>query len=95
MYEPAIRRALRLARGGYAYGGSPYDIYSGIQGLQPFQFNPAMPSTVDNIPSGQQGPSYMKPAYVAPAPAAVVNPTADTSSKSAGPEGVAAAAVVA
>jgi len=87
MYEPAIRRALRLARGGYAYGGSPYDIYSGIQGLQPFQFNPAMPSTVDNIPSGQQGPSYMKPAYVAPAPAAPVNPTEDTSAKFAGPEG--------
>jgi hypothetical protein len=79
MYEPAIRRALRLARGGYAYGGSPYDIYSGIQGLQPFQFNPAMPSTVDNIPSGQQGPSYMKPAYLPP-PAPVAEETAKETS---------------
>ena len=78
MYEPVIRRALRLARGGYAYGGIPMpnfapqgpaiDIYSQVPGAQSFSFNPAKPTTVDNIPSGQQGPSSMPSPYT-PTPA--------------------------
>jgi len=78
MYEPAIRRALRLARGGYAYGGIPMpdfsqqgpstDIYSQVPGVGAFSFNPAMPSTVDNIPSGRQGPAALPSPYT-PTPA--------------------------
>jgi len=92
MYEPAIRRALRLARGGYAYGGLPtpdftpqgpsIDIYSQVPGLQPFSFTHASPTTVDNIPSGQQGPSTMQSSYTptpeAPAPAPAPAPVEDT-----------------
>ena len=86
MYDPAIRRALRLAFGGYADGGIPMpdftqqgpaiDIYSQVPGAQSFSFNPAKPTTVDNIPSGQQGPSSMPSSYTPtptpePAPAPV------------------------
>lgn len=91
MYEPAIRRALRLALGGYADGGIPMpnfapqgpaiDIYSQVPGAGSFSFNPAKPTTVDNIPSGQQGPSSMPSPYTptpaaepAPAPAEAAGP---------------------
>jgi len=103
MYEPAIRRALRLARGGYAYGGLPMpdftqqgpaiDIYSQVPGLQPFSFTPASPTTVDNIPSGQQGPSTMQSSYTptpeAPAPApAPVEDTGGGGSEGSGDAGL-------
>ncbi len=97
MYEPAIHRALRLARGGYAFGGIPMpdftqqgpaiDIYSQVPGMAPFSFNPTMPSKVDNIPSGQQGPSAMASPYT-PTPAATPAATpAEPASTAYMPEG--------
>jgi hypothetical protein len=72
-YDDAIDGALRLARGGYADGGIPMpnfaqqgpaiDIYSQVPGAGSFSFNPAKPTTVDNIPSGQQGPSVLPSPY--------------------------------
>lgn len=76
----AVDGALRLARGGYADGGVPLpnfapqgpsvDIYSQVPNAEPFSFKPAMPTEVDNIPSGQQGPTTMPSPYTpTPAPA--------------------------
>ena len=74
----AVEHALRLARGGYAAGGIPMpdftqqgpaiDIYSQVPGAGSFSFNPAKPTTVDNIPSGQQGPAALPSPYT-PTPA--------------------------
>lgn len=97
MYEPAIRRALRLALGGYADGGIPMpdftqqgpaiDIYSQVPGAGSFSFNPAKPTTVDNIPSGQQGPSSMPSPYT-PTPAAEPAPApVDEAGSAYQPEG--------
>lgn len=97
MYEAAIRRALRLARGGYADGGIPMpnfapqgpaiDIYSQVPGAGSFSFKPAMPTTVDNIPSGQQGPSSMPSPYT-PTPAATPTPAqAEAAGAAYHPEG--------
>lgn len=87
MYEFAIRRALRLAQGGYADGGvplpnfaqqgPPINIYSQIPGAEPFFFKPAMPTTVDNIPSGQQGPTTMPSPYT-PTPEPASAPPVET-----------------